>query len=221
MIRKAKKLLVVRVLLAVALLCASWTTLAEPKPALACDCDIPRNAAVGKERADAVFSGKVVEIEAGRRGQDGYDAVKLDVKQSWKGIDGPQATVYTDWSSCQFDFQPGGEYLLYTYEYDGRQNVTNCGRSGELAQAAEDVRELGAGKTFETAASESGANRASGTEAAGVGSAEKEAASAAETSADRGGKAGVPPWALGGAAAVLLAAAAAFIVSKRRGGTKN
>lgn len=125
--------------------------------ALACDCSIPAAADLATEQAAAVLTGTVLGIEKFKDGRnEAYDAVTLAVDESWKGVNEPEIVIYTSWSSCQFDFEKGKRYLLYPYEHDGRYEVANCGRSGEVdpenpenARAVADLRQLGAGTQFE------------------------------------------------------------------------
>ncbi|WP_172196587.1 hypothetical protein [Saccharibacillus qingshengii] len=121
---------------------------------LACSCMIPENAQVAKKEAAAVFTGTVREIKEFKVSRnEAYFAATLVVDESWKGVNEPEVVVYTGWSSCQFDFEKSGRYLLYPYDHDGRYEVTNCGRSGEISQenvrTVADLEELGAGTKFE------------------------------------------------------------------------
>lgn len=147
--RKAWKLAI-----AFALLMMTLPVASPIQKAAACSCVFPENAAEAKERAAATFTGTVQsigEFESDRK--EAYYAATLSVNESWKGVDEPETVVYTSWSSCQFDFEKGKTYLLYPYEHDGRYEVTNCSRSGEVTQANADVmndlHELGAGTKFE------------------------------------------------------------------------
>ncbi|CAM4056562.1 hypothetical protein [Saccharibacillus endophyticus] len=147
--RKAWKLAIALTLLSMTL------SVAFPvQKAAACSCLLPENAAEAKERSAATFTGTVQSIgEFKSDRKEAYYAATLSVNESWKGMDEPETVVYTSWSSCQFDFEKGKTYLLYPYEHDGRYEVTNCGRSGEVMQANADVmkdlQELGAGMKFE------------------------------------------------------------------------
>ncbi|MEJ8303424.1 hypothetical protein [Saccharibacillus sacchari] len=121
--------------------------------AVACSCEFPENAEDAKQRAAATFTGTVKHIEEFEDDRkEKYNAVTLDVDQSWKGVMQPEMVVYTSWSSCQFGFDRGKTYLLYTHDHDGRQEITNCGRSGEVVQTNADVikdlQDLGTGTTF-------------------------------------------------------------------------
>ncbi|GGO08214.1 hypothetical protein [Saccharibacillus kuerlensis] len=143
-----------QIVLAFILLLMPINMLLPSEKALACSCIIPESAEKAKEQAAAVFTGTVRsigEFESDRK--EKYYAVTLAVDESWKGVNESEIVVYTRWSSCQFDFEKGKRYLLYSYENDGRYEVVNCGRSGEIHQenagAAADLEELGAGTKFE------------------------------------------------------------------------
>ncbi|MGZ9584452.1 hypothetical protein [Paenibacillus marinisediminis] len=114
--------------------------------AAACSCIVPEDAIAGKEQASAVVQGTVLKIKKSFPIGEAHNAVLLDVQRSWKGNESSQMIVYTDWSSCMFEFEQGVQYLLYTYEHKGVQKVFNCGRSTEIAQADQDLAQLGAGQ---------------------------------------------------------------------------
>lgn len=129
------------------LLFVIWTTLSvlPPAPAFACSCEIPPTALDGLAKADLVFTGRVKQIGKSVQQDGTYDKVVLEVHESWKGTDRAEATVLTSWSSCQFSFERGADYLLYAYEWKGGYHVQNCGRSALLAHAMDDVNQLGPG----------------------------------------------------------------------------
>ncbi|WP_172254349.1 hypothetical protein [Saccharibacillus deserti] len=143
-----------RVTLVLILFLMSFGLLIPAEKAMACSCRIPETAREAKEKASAAFTGTVRKIEKFKDDRkEMYNAVTLAVGESWKGVNEPEVVVYTSWSSCQFDFEEGKRYLLYPYEYKGRYEVYNCGRSGEIRSenisAAADLKELGAGTKFE------------------------------------------------------------------------
>lgn len=138
---KRKKL----VLLFSCLTLLTLVVLFQPVPASACDCDIPDNATEALEKATAVFKGTVIMLQEKSIFGEKHNAALLSVSENWKGNEDSQVIVYTDWTSCQFDFEEGKEYLLYPYEYNGKLKVINCGRSAEITNAQEDLIELGAG----------------------------------------------------------------------------
>lgn len=111
-------------------------------PTYACDCDVPDNATEALERADAVFTGKVIKLKK----EKVEIAAIIAVSESWKGTKDSQVIVYTDRSSsCHFNFIEGEEYLLYPSKHDGKFKVISCGRSTVIKNAGEDLLELGAG----------------------------------------------------------------------------
>lgn len=117
-----------------------------PSSTKACDCAVPKTATEALERASAVFTGKVLQIKQKNMNKEQYDVVTLEVERVWKGIDQTQIVVYTQWSSCQFKFEKGEEYLLYAYRSGDHLMVINCGRSAQLAAATQDLNELGIGQ---------------------------------------------------------------------------
>lgn len=112
----------------------------------ACDCMVPETAAEAMEQADAVFRGEVIGIKTKKSGIDKYDSVLLEVSETWKGLTDTQVIVMTDWSSCGFSFEVGREYLLYPFYSGDKLFVINCGRSGAVEFAEEDLRQLGQGE---------------------------------------------------------------------------
>ncbi|MBB3112556.1 hypothetical protein FHS18_004657 [Paenibacillus phyllosphaerae] len=111
----------------------------------ACDCGIPPNAQAAVDESSAAFTGKVIQMKQDR--SEGEDVVLLEVTQAWKGVTDSQVIVRTTWSSCQFEFEQGREYLLYPYTKKDELYVINCGRSAEISQASLDLEQLGTGTT--------------------------------------------------------------------------
>ncbi|MCQ4088371.1 hypothetical protein [Saccharibacillus sp. JS10] len=148
-----------KVWMIVVLLLVSMPFILPTQQAVACSCMFPETAQEAKNEAAATFTGTVTQIgEDSPKQYENYDVATLSVKQSWSGVSEPEVEVYTSWSSCQFDFEKGKTYLLYPYEHDGRYEVTNCGRSGEVietnARVMDDLQQLGAGTVFEQSAQE-------------------------------------------------------------------
>lgn len=117
------------------------------QPALtsACKCDVPDNATEALETATAVFKGEVIKLKEETIDGEKYDVALISVSETWKGIEDSQVIVYTDWTSCQFEFEEGKEYLLYPYKHNGKLKVINCGRSADINYAKGDLLELGEG----------------------------------------------------------------------------
>lgn len=134
-------------LLGAVLLCIVMVFNISPLKAFACDCYIPQDALEGLEASDAVFTGRVIDIKKTTINGSAHDAVYMAVDEIWKGIKESHIVVYTSWSSCQFEFTDGEQYLLYSYQHGDKHFVMNCGRSTTIANGAEDIKLLGAGST--------------------------------------------------------------------------
>ncbi|OWA33451.1 hypothetical protein B9G55_22585 [Saccharibacillus sp. O16] len=119
---------------------------------LACSCMIPPSAQAAKAEAAAVFLGTVTDVKEVSRRTEGYYEAQVNVQESWKGVTQANVKVYSDFSSCSFDFEVGKSYLFYAYNVQQRLDVINCGRSRELSteypETAADIEELGAGTRF-------------------------------------------------------------------------
>lgn len=111
-------------------------------PARACSClqiDVPT--AFGQ--ADAVFEGRVLEIE--RSG--GALRATLAVVQHWKGIESERVVVETagDSAACGVAFEAQTSWLVYAEREGDRLRASLCSRTARIEGAQEDVAELGAG----------------------------------------------------------------------------
>lgn len=137
---------VIKIIVVVLFLNIVVDILSSPLKVSACSCDIPTDAIEGMAHADAVFTGEVKEIKKSKINRDAYDAVLIQVDEIWKGINESQVIVYTGWTSCQFEFEKGEQYLLYAYKNEDRYHVINCGRSTTTANGVEDIKLLGSGE---------------------------------------------------------------------------
>jgi hypothetical protein len=128
-----------KLLLATVVFSALFT--AQVQPAYACSCIMPGTPQEEMVNAEAVFSGKVLEIEEVK---DGY-AVALQVIESWKGVDGSTIQVHTGMGGgdCGFNFEEGKEYMVYASSFEGTLEVYICSLTGLLAES--DTESLGAG----------------------------------------------------------------------------
>lgn len=120
--------------------------------ALACTCLPSKSPAEELKLADAVFSGKVVEIRRHRQGGETFGMVEavLRVERVWKGVEGGLVSVFTAPHSagCGYGFREGRAYLVYAHEgADGRLSTSICSRTRRLRDAKEDMAELGPGRT--------------------------------------------------------------------------
>lgn len=119
---------------------------------------------VSVKQSTAVFTGEVVSEEyrdvntdsAGQPKPAQALVVKLKVTRWWKGDAREEVYLYTsvrkypDGSSSvmaeDFQFRKGESYLVYAFSRDGHLVTSGCSRTRKLAEAEEDLRELGEGK---------------------------------------------------------------------------
>ena len=115
---------------------------------LACDCDTPPAPKVALKQADAVFAGKVLDVQPLEKGE--YPVlVRVQVEANWKGADKPEMVLQTGpgYADCGFPFETGRRYLIYAFALKGEKNLiaTICSRTKGLADAQEDLDALGPG----------------------------------------------------------------------------
>lgn len=139
--------------------------ISQPSEVFACSCvrDIPQEESFNNSKA--VFSGRVLLIDEKNSLSDkiiGFFApsfsyhreVKIQVLDSWKGINSDVVTVSTGRGDgdCGFDFRENEEYLIYAY--DASENFktelgTNiCNRTQTLFAAWKEVLLLGESTEF-------------------------------------------------------------------------
>jgi hypothetical protein len=117
--------------------------------AYACKCAEPEAPSAALASAKAVFQGEVAAIEE----RDHELVVTLRVPRAWKGIDSAEQTkvrTRKDSADCGFPFTIGENYLVYAQALEPAQDgvslqVLRCGRTRPLAEAEDDMRELGLG----------------------------------------------------------------------------
>lgn len=122
----------------------------------ACSCMAPESPEAELEKFQAVFSGKVTEIEETHPSEPFFSSsdpvlVTLDVDRIWKGLDEKNSTVTVTTSassaSCGFYFQEHVEYVVYAFQQDTDSNlqVSLCSRTNTVENASEDFKKLGEG----------------------------------------------------------------------------
>lgn len=121
---------------------ASLAILLAADPARACSCmqiDVPAAFA----QADAVFEGRVLEIE--RSG--GVLRATLSVVQHWKGIESERVLVQTagDSAACGVAFQVATSWLVYAEREGEALRASLCSRTARIEDAQADLAQLGAG----------------------------------------------------------------------------
>lgn len=113
----------------------------------ACSCAEPQPIATELKNADAVFTGRVLEITKPLVMTSSLDPIRvtLDVSQSWKGADQKIIDVSTASSSasCGYpNFEQGEEYLVFARQSADGLNVSLCSRTQPLSRATDDIAEL-------------------------------------------------------------------------------
>jgi hypothetical protein len=110
----------------------------------ACKCAFP-NVPQAFKQSEAVFSGKVIKIT--RKQSEGYDYLLFEVDNTCIGVNQLQVIVKTQWSTCQYDFKPGENYLVYAHKFQSNDLETNlCSRTINLASENEDLTVIGHGE---------------------------------------------------------------------------
>lgn len=119
----------------------------------ACSCAEIESTEKALETRDAVFSGTVLKIEEPQQrrwiqSSAALMTVTIKVDTVWKGDIGEIATVKTAISgaSCGYPFVENKTYLVYA-SHDGEDwRTILCDRTAPLAEAQEDLTQLGPGK---------------------------------------------------------------------------
>lgn len=121
-----------------------------PSVAVACSCAPPPAPKIALEKSAAVFVGKVTSVEKSQFSSK----FQFSVSKKWKGIEGNTASIVTasDSAACGINFDENRDYLIYAFKSEGDDQLrTNlCTRTKRVADAADDLAELGAPVTIET-----------------------------------------------------------------------
>ncbi len=99
------------------------------------------------DKSEAVFAGKVVDIERDQKGPfGGVDEVSFRVSEAWKGTEREtlELTTQSQGSACGYSFSEGREYLV---DATGKMSVSLCSETKPLSEASEIVEALGKGET--------------------------------------------------------------------------
>jgi len=110
----------------------------------ACSCLPPGTPQEELAKMDAVFKGKVLEVD---EKFNSTTKVKLSVSETWKGVNSKEVVIYTamDSAACGVYFEKNKEYLVYAHLEDGEYTTYLCSRTAEIPQAQSDLKELGEG----------------------------------------------------------------------------
>ncbi|KGR74207.1 hypothetical protein [Ureibacillus sinduriensis] len=119
----------------------------------ACSCVEPGSAVEELVESDFVFLGEVININDPDRNaifksSTNLLEIKFVVLDIWKGVNESEVLLYTEWdsASCGFQFSMDTQYLVYGTSLDGKKSVNLCSNTANLAQASDDLLELGEGK---------------------------------------------------------------------------
>ncbi len=114
-----------------------------PYIADACSCLPPPPPKEHMAKMEAVFSGTCVDIVV----KDFQKICTFEVDRVWKGEVGKTVVVTTakDGATCGYGFEVKGTYLLYCYGKKGELGTNICTRTTALANAKDDIKELGDG----------------------------------------------------------------------------
>lgn len=100
-------------------------------------------------KADAVFAARVLAIESAdtddpKEGAIATSRVRIRVTEALRNVGAKGVELFSDLSSCSYQFEVGGEYLIYAFRHpgDGRLRASICSRTRRLADAADDLRYL-------------------------------------------------------------------------------
>ncbi|MEK7583153.1 MAG: hypothetical protein AAB483_01990 [Patescibacteria group bacterium] len=111
--------------------------------AYACSCMQPRPAIFSYFGYDDIFSGRVTEVTWSKPITSSMDPVKVsfEVYKSYKGVHDKKITITTASSevSCGYEFQKGGEYMVYAYTDNGDLSVSLCSNTSLLSEGQKDI----------------------------------------------------------------------------------
>jgi len=128
------------------------------------ECPGPASVAISVKNSTAVFSAEVISeeyrnVKEGSMGEPREAkalVIKLKVKRWWKGNGAEEVDLYTSvrkypdgtqsFMEEDFRFRKGENYLVYAYGPEERLRTDGCKRTRRLADAEEDLLELGEAK---------------------------------------------------------------------------
>ncbi|MDZ7611875.1 MAG: hypothetical protein U5L10_03870 [Candidatus Moranbacteria bacterium] len=118
----------------------------------ACSCVQPASPQESLEQSTAVFAGKVIDVDVpSGLVVSSADPVKVtfEVSKIWKGPDYKTLVLTTarDEASCGYSFKENEEYIVYAYGEEDTLSTDICSRTKPLANAEEDLQDLGTGNS--------------------------------------------------------------------------
>ncbi|TMU83749.1 hypothetical protein FGG79_18800 [Bacillus sp. BHET2] len=109
-----------------------------PIAVIACKC-VEKSDEVHFTDADAVFVGEVVKVDEHK------EVAAVEVISTWKGLKASNVYLYTNKTSCGFNFREDRTYLFYAQKQKGKYTVEACSGSVDIDGAKESIAELGEG----------------------------------------------------------------------------
>lgn len=112
-----------------------------------CSCAEPEPISTALKNADAVFTGRVLEIDEPFIQTSSIDPIRVtfEVNESWKGADFKIAQIHTASSevSCGYpDFEKGKDFLVFAHQRSNGLETSLCGRTNPIAKAKIDLAVL-------------------------------------------------------------------------------
>lgn len=124
-----------------AVILTAATLMIFPTASHACKCVEEKTVEKELESSEAIFSGKVIEIN----NENNNRKILFEVVDTWKGVSQTEIILEDEWSSCSTDFFEGESYLVYAHEFQGELTTDICDRTRELSSAGDDLATLGTG----------------------------------------------------------------------------
>jgi hypothetical protein len=154
--------------ISILLVVAAAFIIVRPNCAYACSCRPPGTPVEELNQSDAVFLGRVVEVNAARgsiTGSGDSTTVTFDVSKVWKGQITRTSILVTPGSSasCGVTFEQGKDYVVYGRMNEGSLNTNLCSRTRLAGEATEDIAALGAGQPIDATSQMPGQLPATGT----------------------------------------------------------
>ena len=128
-----------------------WLFLDSTGQAFGCSCVETVGAPCGLGSGDVRFVGTVIDARDLEKSGDSGRQFVFRVDEAFLGVDGPFVEVFSDKSSCGYDFAPGVPYLVDARKgtQGQRINVHVCSLTQPASEALEEIgilRRIGAGQ---------------------------------------------------------------------------
>jgi len=91
----------------------------------------------------SILKGEVIEVKTGRH----FMEVRFRVERSWKGVESEEVLVLADSTAESPHYRAGEKYLVFAGIQYGKLFTGNCSRTRRIADAPEELQQLGERKT--------------------------------------------------------------------------